>query len=103
MTPLITKEEYTQPACTSEPKRFFFEENAVGCFEDQLPSSPGQYRYTQLRGPGHLRLLDMSASTGAQRCYYLLGGERHYFIVIKALNNDVLLVHAHAPVTSMSN
>lgn len=97
---LITNEECTQAACTSEDKQFFFEEHAVGCFEGQLPSSPGEYRYIPLSGSGHLRLLGMLASTGAQRCYYLLDGEKHYFIVIKAARREVLLVHAHAPVTS---
>jgi len=103
MTPMITNEEYTQPACTSEHKQFFFEEHAVGCFEDQLPSSPGQYRYISLRGPGHLRLIERLASTGAQRCHYVLEGEKHYFIVIKAPRQDILLVHAHTPIQSMSD
>ena len=102
MTPLITNDEYTQRACTSEDKRFYFEEHAVGCFE-QIPSSPGQYRYIPLRGPGHLRLLERLASAGAQRCYYLIDGEKQYFIVITTPTHDVLLVHAHTPVTSMSN
>lgn len=100
---LITNEECTQAACTSEDKQFFFEEHAVGCFEGQLPSSPGEYRYVPLDGTAYRRLLEMLASRGPQRCYYVLDGEKQYFVVMKAPNHDALLVHAHAHVPSMSN
>ena len=76
-------------------KEFFFEEHAAGYFEDQLPSSPGQYRYMPFRGPGHLRLVEALASSGSQRCYYVIEGEKHYFIVLKNPSHGVLLVHAH--------
>jgi hypothetical protein len=81
-----------------ERKEFFFEEQAVGYFEDQLPSSPGQYRYMPLPGPGHLRLVDALASSGSQHCYYMNEGKKHYFIVLKASSQGNLLVHAHARV-----
>ena len=80
----------------SESKEFFFEEQAVGYFEDQLPSTPGQYRYVPFRGFGHLRLVEALAS-GSQRCYYVNEGKKHYFIVLKASSHGILLVHAHAP------
>jgi hypothetical protein len=80
----------------SEHKRFFFEEHAVGCFEDQLPSSPGQYRYMPSEGPGHLRLVEALASSGSQRCYYVIEGKKHYFIVLNKPSHGVLLVHAHS-------
>ena len=82
----------------SEHKEFFFEEHAVGYFEDQLPSSPGQYRYMPFRGPGHLRLVEAFASSGSQRCYYVIEGEKRYFTVLKTPSHGVLLVHPHTPI-----
>jgi hypothetical protein len=79
----------------SEQNQFFFEDHAVGYFEDQLPSSPGEYRYMPFRGPGHFRLVEALASSGSQRCYYLIEGKKQYFIVLKTSNHGVLLVHAH--------
>lgn|SRR5262245_22570771 len=79
-------------------QKFFFEEHAVGCFEDQLPSSPGRYRYLPFDGPGHLHLVKAVASSGPQRCYYLTEGKRHYFIVLNAASEGFLLVHAHTQV-----
>jgi hypothetical protein len=78
----------------SEHKEFFFEDHAVGYFEDQLPSSPGEYRYMPFRGP-HLRLVEALASSGSQRCYYMIEGKKQYFIVLKTPSHGVLLVHAH--------
>jgi hypothetical protein len=68
-------------ASGSERKEFFFEEYAVGYFEDQPPSSQGQYRYIPFRGLGHYRLVKALASSGSQRCYYLAAGEKRYFTV----------------------
>jgi len=82
----------------SEHKEFFFEEHAVGYFEDQLPSSPGQYRYMPFRGPAHLRLVEALASSGSQRCYYVIEGEKRYFTVLRTPSHGVLLVHAHTPI-----
>jgi hypothetical protein len=83
----------------SEDKQFFFEEQPAGYFEDELPSSPGEYRYMPLRGPGHLRLVEALASSGSQRCYYLVEGKKQYFIVLKALSDGMVLVHAHPHVS----
>ncbi len=82
----------------SEQKEFFFEEHVVGLFEDQLPSSPGEYRYMPFRGPGHLRLVEALDCSGSQRCYCVIEGEKHYFTVLKAPSQGVLLVHAHMPI-----
>jgi hypothetical protein len=78
-------------ALDSEPKMFFFEEHAVGYFEDQYPSSPGQYRYMALRGMGHYRLGQALASFGSQRCYYLTEGEKHTFTVLR-MKSSILQV-----------
>jgi hypothetical protein len=51
----------------SQHVEFLFGELVVGYFEDQLPSSPGQYRYMLFRGAGS--------------CHYVVGGEKHYFII----------------------
>ena len=81
--------------CAEEHKEFFFEEQATGCFEDQLPLSSGQYRYMPVDGPGHHHLIKALASSGPQRCYYISEGRRHYFIVLNTASDGVLLVHAH--------
>ena len=44
---------------------FFFGSQVVGYFEDQPPSSAGQYRFLPFRGPGHLRLVRELARNGA--------------------------------------
>lgn len=75
----------------SEHVEFFFGELVVGYFEDRLPSSPGQYRYTPFRGAGHLRLMQCLPS-GPQRCHYVVGGKKHYFIVERTPNLHVLQV-----------
>lgn len=49
------------------------------------------------RGPGHLRSVEALASSGSQLCYYVIKGEKHYFIVLKNPSHGVLLVHAHGP------
>ena len=80
----------------SVPERcqFFLGTEAVGYFEDQLPSSPGLYRYMPYRGPGHLRLVQALASTGPQRCYYIVEGEPRYFIAERISSLHVLQVSA---------
>ena len=77
-----------------EHKEFLLGAEVIGYFEDQLPSSPGLYRYTPYRGPGHLRLVQALASTGPQRCYYILKGEPHYFIAERISSLHVLEVSA---------
>jgi len=77
-----------------EHHRFFLGTEVVGYFEDQLPSSPGLYRYMPFRGPGHLRLIQALASSGPQRCYYVIEGEAHYFIAKRVSSLHVLQVSA---------
>ena len=61
----------------SGPKniQFFFGTQVVGYFEDQPPSSAGQYRYEPFRGPGHLCLVQELARKGPQCCHYVANGE----------------------------
>ena len=61
--------------------QFFFGSQAVGYFEDQPPSSAGQYRYMPFRGPGHLCLVQELARKGPQYCHYVANGETRYFTV----------------------
>lgn len=81
--------------CATEHYKFFFEEDVVGCFADQIPSSPGQFRYSPLNGPGYLHLINALASSGPQRCYCVIEGRRHYFIVLNTAGDQFLLIHAH--------
>jgi len=81
--------------CAAEHKQFFFGEEPAGCFEDHLPFSSGQYRYMPLDGPGYHYLIKALASSGPQRCHYVSEGRRHYFMVLNAASDGVLLVHAH--------
>jgi hypothetical protein len=76
----------------AERNRFFLGTEVAGYFEDQLPSSPGLYRYMPFRGPGHLRLVQALASTGPQRCYYIIEGVPHYFIAERLSSLHVLQV-----------
>jgi len=75
-----------------EHQRFFLGTELAGYFEDQLPTSPGMYRYIPFRGPGHLRLIQALASSGPQRCYYVVEGEPHYFIAKRVSSLHVLQV-----------
>jgi hypothetical protein len=61
--------------------QFFFGSQVVGYFEDQPPSSAGQYRYMPFRGPGHLCLVQELARKGPQYCHYIANGETRYFTV----------------------
>ena len=65
-----------------EAKTFFFEGNPVGYFcEDQLPTTPGQYRYTPYRGVGHYNLGCALSSIGPQRCQVRIDGKSTEFAV----------------------
>jgi hypothetical protein len=75
----------------SEHLEFFFEDLVVGYFEGRLPSSPGQYRYMPYRGQGHFRLMEC-LSSGPQRCHYVVGSEKHYFIVESTPSLHVLQI-----------
>ncbi|HVR24156.1 MAG TPA: hypothetical protein VMU26_12655 [Candidatus Polarisedimenticolia bacterium] len=74
-----------------EHNEFFFEEHAVGYFEGQVSSSPGPYRYMPYRGNGHLRLGQALASSGSQRCYYVIEGEKNYFTVLSITSGEVVV------------
>ena len=78
----------------AERNRFFLGTEVVGYFEDQLPSSPGLYRYMPFRGLGHLRLVQALASSGPQHCYYVAEGEPRYFVVQRIPSLHVLQVSA---------
>lgn len=55
--------------------QFFFGHQVVGYFEDQPPSSPGEYRYMPFRGPGHFLLGQELNRKGPQYCHYVADGE----------------------------
>jgi hypothetical protein len=75
-----------------EKIRFFFGNEVVGYFEDQLPLSPGQYHYMPFRGPGHFRLVQELARKGPQYCHYVVDGEARYFTVERIPTLHVLEV-----------
>ena len=75
-----------------ENVRFFFGNQAVGYFEDQPPSSAGQYPYMPFRGPGHFRLVQELARKGPQYCHYVANGETRYFTVVRIPSLHVLEV-----------
>jgi len=77
---------------SSSERKEFFEDYAVGYFEDQFPSLPGQCRYMPFRGLGHYRLGKALASSGSQRCYYFAAGEKRYFTVERLPSLHVLEV-----------
>jgi hypothetical protein len=72
--------------------QFFFGSQAVGYFEDQPPSSAGQFRYMPFRGPGHFCLVQELARKGPQYCHYVAGGEARYFTVTRIPGAGVLEV-----------
>lgn len=94
-TVIADREHSPSLACSAAEHKFFFEERTVGCFKDQLPSSSGQYRYFPIEGPGYLQFVEALASSGPQRCYYEIEGERRYFIVLNTRSDGTLLIHAH--------
>ena len=66
-----------------EARTFFFEDSPVGYFAgDQLPNSPGSYRYVPYRGTGHLRLQQALVSQGPQRCHYIVENAKRHFTVV---------------------
>jgi len=74
-----------------DAKTFFFEGNPVGYFlEDQLPASPGSYKYMPYRGPGHYKLGQALSSRGPQRCHYFLNGEPRNFTVVSFVSYGLL-------------
>ena len=74
-----------------EAKTFFFEDNPVGYFlENELPTSPGQYRYIPYRGPGHYNLGQALSANGPQRCHFLLNGHCREFTVERWVSYGVL-------------
>jgi len=85
----------------SGPKniQFFFGTQVVGYFEDQPPSSAGQYRYEPFRGPGHLCLVQELARKGPQYCHYVANGETRYFTVASIPSVYVLEVSELVPST----
>ena len=52
-----------------DPNEFMFDGMPVGCFE-QMPRSPGCYRYEPYRGPGHYEMQTLRRSGGSPRCFY---------------------------------
>jgi hypothetical protein len=57
---------------------FMFEGMEVGIFQE-LPRSPGRYRYEPYRGPGHYEMQSRLRSGQSPRCYYDSGGVRVSF------------------------
>jgi hypothetical protein len=77
--------------------QFFFGSQVVGYFEDQPPSSGGQYRYMPFRGPGHLCLVEELSRKGPQYCHYVANGETRYFTVARIPDPHVLEVSELVP------
>jgi len=77
--------------------RFFFGSQVVEYFEDQPPSSAGQYRYVPFRGQGHLCLVQELARKGPQYCHYVAHGETQHFTVASIPSVDVLEVSELVP------
>jgi len=77
--------------------QFFFGHQVVGHFEDQLPSSAGEYPYMPFRGPGHLLLMQELDRKGPQYCHYVTNGETRYFTVARIPRLHVLEVSGLMP------
>jgi hypothetical protein len=77
--------------------QFFFGHEVVGYFEDQSPSSAGEYRYMPFRGPGHFLLGQELSRKEPQYCHYVANGETHYFTVARILRPYVLEVSELVP------
>ena len=77
--------------------QFFFGHEAVGYFEDQLPSSAGEYRYMPFRGPGHFLLGQELTRKGPQYCHYVVNGETRYFTVARIPRPNILEVSELVP------
>ena len=76
---------------------FCFGTQVVGYFEDEAPSSAGQYRYMPFRGPGHFGLVQELARKGPQYCHYDANGETRYFTVVRIPSLHVLEVSELVP------
>jgi hypothetical protein len=83
----------------TENIQFFFGHQVVGYFEDQPPSSAGEYRYMPFRGPGHYRLGQELRRKGPQYCHYVANGETRYFTVARIPRRYVLEVSELVPST----
>jgi hypothetical protein len=77
--------------------KFFFGHQVVGYFEDQPPSSAGEYRYMPFRGPGHFRLGQELGRKGPQYCHYIANGETRYFTVVRIPRHYILEVSELVP------
>ena len=82
-----------------EHVQFFFGHQVVGYFEDQPPSSAGEYRYMPFRGPGHYRFGQELRRKGPQYCHYVDNGETRYFTVVSIPRRYVLEVSELVPST----
>jgi hypothetical protein len=80
-----------------ENVQFFFGHLVVGYFEDQPPSTAGEYRYMPFRGPGHYLLGQELGSKGPQYCHYVANGETRYFTVTRIPRRYVLEVSELVP------
>ena len=89
---------YTGEMPTGPEKiQFFFGHQVVGYFEDQPPSSAGEYRYMPFRGLGHYRLGQELGRKGPQYCHYVANGETRYFTVARIPRRYVLEVSELVP------
>ena len=59
---------------------FMFDGMPVGSFE-QIPQSPGRYRYEPYRSVGHYQMQTLLTSGGSPRCYYDANAERVTFSI----------------------
>jgi len=80
-----------------ENVQFFFGHHVVGYFEDEPPSSAGEYRYMPFRGPGHYRLGQDLSCKRPQCCHYVARGESRYFTVTRIPRRYVLEVSELVP------
>jgi hypothetical protein len=63
----------------------------VGYFEESdFPRSPGCYRYTPFRGPGHYVMRKERSAGGRPRCYYDADDVRVSFVVCDCPEYGVL-------------
>jgi hypothetical protein len=66
----------------SHPRDFHFDGMVVGHFEARdFPCSPGRYRYTPYRGPGHFKMQTQRRAGSNPRCYYDTDNVRVSFTV----------------------
>jgi hypothetical protein len=68
---------------------FMFEGMGVGVFQE-LPASPGLFRYEPYRGPGHYEMQERLKAGENPRCYYDSKGMRISFTVTRCPEYGVL-------------